>query len=126
MTVRRACAGGAAALAVLALAFGAVGCAAPGKPDVVPSDDAAGAAGGVTVQVVDNRYEPATVEISAGEAVTWEFGGSMDHDVVAEDGSFVSELAESGSYTHVFDEPGEYAYDCSVHPEMTGVVRVVE
>lgn len=123
MIGRRAVTGGLAGVAALALLVGVTGCA-PAKPEAVPSDDGATAA--VTVTVVDNRYEPADVEISVGDAVTWEFAGSMEHDVVAEDGEFVSELMQSGTYTHVFDAAGEFAYDCSVHPEMTGVVRVVE
>ena len=52
------------------------------------------------------------------------FSGVMEHDVVAEDGSFVSELQPSGQYVHVFEQAGDYPYDCSVHPEMTGVVTV--
>ncbi|EYT55253.1 copper-binding protein [Leucobacter sp. UCD-THU] len=96
------------------------GCS-PSKPDPVPSDDAEP---DVTVHAVDNRFEPAEVEIAPGSAVRWVFEGTAEHDVVAADGSFVSELMHEGSYTHVFDEAGDFEYDCSVHPEMTGVVRV--
>ncbi|MGO1538709.1 MAG: cupredoxin domain-containing protein [Leucobacter sp.] len=112
-----------ALLSAVGLVLGLAGCS-PAKPDTVPSADDASAA--VTVLAYDNAYEPAEVEIQVGEAVKWEFTGNMKHDVVAEDGSFVSELVDEGTYTVVFDEPGEYAYDCSVHPEMRGVVRVVE
>lgn len=111
------------AVTALGLAVSLVACAGgTGKPEVVPSDSSAQPA--VTVHVIDNRYEPAEVEIEAGQAVRWVFAGVMEHDVVAEDGSFVSELTIEGEYTHVFDEAGTYAYDCSVHPEMTGVVGV--
>lgn len=99
------------------------GCARPGKPELVPSADGVKAA--ITVRVFDNVYEPATVEVAPGQAVRWVFEGSMEHDVVAADASFVSELTTSGSYTHLFAEVGEFAYDCSVHPEMMGVVKVV-
>ncbi|MFT4232796.1 MAG: cupredoxin domain-containing protein [Leucobacter sp.] len=108
------------------LGIGAVaslaGCS-QGKPEPVPSDDDVKAA--VTVRAFDNAYEPREVEIAPGQAVRWVFEGPAEHDVVAEDGSFVSELVTAGSYTHVFGEPGDYPYDCSVHPEMTGVVHVV-
>lgn len=109
-----------AAAAVLAGALAA--CGGQGKPQTVPSD--AGASPVVTVHVIDNRYEPAQVEIGPGEAVRWVFEGTMEHDVVAEDASFVSDLMMQGEYVHVFDAAGEYPYDCSVHPEMTGVVTV--
>ncbi len=97
-------------------------CASAAKPPVVPS--ATGIEPVVTVQVIDNRYEPAEVVIEAGQAVRWVFSGTMEHDVVAADGSFVSELLTSGEYVHVFDQAGTFEYDCSVHPEMTGSIIV--
>ena len=91
------------------------------KPAAVPSDDVET---DVVVHIIDNRYVPAEIDIAAGTAVRWVFEGTAEHDVVAADGSFVSELMTEGSYTHVFKKAGDFAYDCSVHPEMTGVVRV--
>ncbi len=111
---------GIGAVALLAVPLAA--CAGGAKPKPVPSDT--GAEPAVTVTVIDNRYEPAEVEIEPGEAVRWVFKGKMEHDVVAKDGSFVSELMTTGEYVKRFDEAGEFPYDCSVHPEMTGVVRV--
>ena len=108
----------AAGLSLLALA----GCSAEAEP--VPSDDNAKDIGAV-VQVLDNKYEPAKVEIEVGQAVRWEFVARDKHDVVSTDRSFVSELTPGGTtYTHIFDEPGEYSYTCSIHPEMVGVVTV--
>lgn len=118
---RRMLTGAASVLGIGAAAMLA-GCARPGKPAVVPSDEGVEAV--VTVRAVDNTFEPREVEVAPGQAVQWLFEGTMEHDVVADDGSFVSELQKTGSYTHVFNEAGEFAYDCSIHPEMTGVVRV--
>lgn len=111
-----------ALISVTVLAFALSACAPASKPPLVPS--ANGADPVVTVQVVDNRYEPSEVQIEAGQAVRWVFQGVMEHDVVAEDGSFVSELITTGEYVHVFEEAGVFAYDCSIHPEMTGTVVV--
>lgn len=105
------------------LSIGAIAGCAAGKPEPVPSDDDVKAA--VTVRVVDNAFEPAEVRITPDQAVRWVFEGSVEHDVVADDRSFVSELMREGSYTHRFAEVGDYDYICSVHPEMRGVVRVV-
>ncbi|MCA0379489.1 MAG: cupredoxin domain-containing protein [Actinobacteria bacterium] len=108
---------------VVAAAFvGVLAACAQKKPAVVPS--AGGVTAVVTVAVIDNKFEPAAVEIKAGQALRWVFSGVMEHDVVAEDGSFVSELQAEGEYVHVFEQAGEYPYDCSVHPEMTGSVTV--
>lgn len=113
--------GAAASCAIVALAA-VTACSAPGKPETVPSS--AGVDAAVTVMVIDNRFEPAEVQIEAGEAVRWVFDAAMEHDVVAADASFVSELMSQGEYVHVFEAPGEFAYDCSIHPEMTGRVIV--
>jgi len=92
---------------------------------VVPSDELpADPNDVVTVRVVDNAFEPAEVEITPGQAVRWEFVGQQKHDVLAQDGSFVSELMNSGEYVHVFEEVGTWSYACSVHPEMVGAVTV--
>lgn len=115
---------GAASVLGIGAAGMLVGCARPSKPEVVPS--ATGVEPVVTVRAVDNKFLPAEVEVAPGQAVRWVFEGTMEHDVVAEDGSFVSELMHEGSYVHVFDAAGEFPYDCSIHPEMTGVVRVVQ
>ena len=110
-----------ALITAAALTAALSGCSA--KPDTVPSDD--GVEPAVVVRVVDNAFEPKDVSIKPGEAVRWEFGNnSANHDVVADDGSFVSELIFEGSYTHVFEDTGEFPYDCSIHPEMRGVVTV--
>jgi len=116
---RRSFAAFAAALSMIAAL---TACAGTAKPALVPSDT--GVEPVITVHVIDNRYEPAEVEISAGQAVRWVFEGAMEHDVVAEDASFVSELQNEGEYTHVFDAAGAFAYDCSIHPEMRGLVTV--
>lgn len=109
-------------LAAATLILGLAACSA-GKPEIVPSDE--GVEPAVTVRVVDNKYIPDTVDIKPGEAVQWIFeGSSAKHDVVADDGSFVSELQDEGTYTKVFPEAGSFGYDCSIHPEMTGVVNV--
>ncbi|WP_125098322.1 cupredoxin domain-containing protein [Leucobacter chromiireducens] len=118
---RRRLLGGVAGILGLGAAGALSGCA-PSKPELVPSDEGVKAA--VTVRAIDNRFEPREVEIEPGQAVRWVFEGSMEHDVVAKDGSFVSELQQTGSYTHLFEEAGDYDYLCSIHPEMTGVVRV--
>lgn len=119
---RRAVVGAVTGLLGLGAVLALSGCA-PAKPELVPSDDGVKAV--VTVRVYDNAYEPAEVTITPDQAVRWVFEGPADHDVVADDGSFVSELVREGDYTHLFSEEGSYEYDCSIHPEMRGVVHVV-
>lgn len=82
--------------------------------------------GGVTVQVLpNNTFSPATVTISPGQSVTWEWAeGSGFHNVVPDD----EEPASSGvlsegpkTYTYIFNAPGTYRYYCVAHGSLGGV-----
>lgn len=119
---RRSLFRGAVSIGVLGItSIGLASCS--GKPEPTPSDDDATDVAAV-VQIGDNFYEPVAVTVAPGQAVRWEWGGREQHDVVADDRSFVSELMREGTYTHVFDQAGEFAYLCSIHPEMRGMVTV--
>jgi plastocyanin len=121
MFARRVSLAGFAGIA-LVLAVTATGCTTTAEP--VPSDDTAKDIGAV-VQVLNNKYEPAEVTIIPGQAVRWEFVDRDKHDVVSSDRTFVSELLPAGNtYTHIFTTAGDYAYTCSIHPEMVGLVVV--
>ena len=74
-------------------------------------------------------FAPAAVRVSTGTTVVWEWTGlGSSHNVVAEDGSFESDLvAEEGhSFSRTFAEPGTVEYYCTPHRTMgmKGVVVV--
>jgi plastocyanin len=70
-------------------------------------------------------FEPAEVNVSVGETVTWVHEGSISHTVTADDGSFDSgTLAGGDTFEVTFDEPGSYPYTCSFHGSMQGTVTV--
>lgn len=110
-----------AAFSAAGLAVAIAGC--QGAPVPVPSDEQAKDIA-LTVYIGDNFYEPQSATISAGQAVKWEWVGKEKHDVVANDRSFVSELQVEGTYTHIFDDQGDFSYLCSTHPEMQGIITV--
>ena len=120
MLTRRSFVAGFAGVAGLGAVAALTGCTT--APEPTPSAD--GVEADIVVKAIDNAYEPAEVTVKRGQAIRWDFLGTQEHDVVAEDGSFVSELITEGSFTHVFDEAGEFPYLCSIHPEMTGLVTV--
>jgi plastocyanin len=77
------------------------------------------------VAVVDNAFRPGRLEIDAGTTVVWEWSGVSPHTVTARDGAFDSGILQTGaSWSRTFDDPGRYAYYCTLHPDMTGVVEV--
>lgn len=74
-------------------------------------------------------FEPAAVAVSTGTLVEWEWtGDGGDHNVVAENGSFRSEYANSAGYTfsHRFERSGVHLYYCKPHRSigMKGAIRV--
>lgn len=80
-----------------------------------------------SVVIDDYAFEPMTLRIAAGTAVTWENRDSSPHNVVsnATPRAFRSRTMGTGeSFTFTFGEPGTYGYFCSLHPHMQGVVVV--
>lgn len=82
--------------------------------------------GAASVEISDNTYQPATVEVSATDSVTWTNADDVAHTVTFTDGAVSSsdELAAGESFTATFDEPGTYAYVCALHPGMEATVTV--
>jgi plastocyanin len=63
--------------------------------------------------------------IAAGGSVTWTNQDPEAHNVVAQDGSFISPIVDpGGTYTRTFPSVGTFAYLCSLHAGMTGTVTV--
>lgn len=72
--------------------------------------------GGAEVVIKNLSFEPAEVTIKAGETVTWKNEDRRSHQIMSgappvmtED--FVSPLLQAGdTWSHTFEEPGEYPY----------------
>jgi plastocyanin len=78
-----------------------------------------------TVMVEHMAYTPDSVTVPVGATVTWTFGdAAIPHDVVFDDVNIASEQITDGTFHHIFTEPGTYTYHCSLHPNMTGTVKV--
>jgi plastocyanin len=88
---------------------------ADGGPVVAPGQEA-------LVSVEDNAFAPAELVVQAGATVVWEWAGDQEHNVVGD--GFESPLQEAGSFRQRFTTAGRYAYVCTVHVGMTGVVEV--
>ncbi|MGH9153240.1 MAG: plastocyanin/azurin family copper-binding protein [Acidimicrobiales bacterium] len=91
-----------------------------------PGDEPGAEAEPGTVVLRDIAFKPEVLRVEAGTTVTWRFEDrGIAHDVKAEDGSFVSEVMDSGTFEHTFDRPGSYDYLCTLHPtQMTGTIEV--
>jgi plastocyanin len=106
---------------IIATAIGSVlllaGCTGDGASEAAPVATSA-------ISVQDNQFEPEVVEVAAGDTVTWNWEGDNDHNVVGD--GFQSDVQSDGSFTQRFDEPGTYAYGCSLHGGMRGTVVVTD
>jgi|SRR5687767_5645876 len=96
----------------------------------------------VTIEAI--AFDPADLEVSVGDTVTWtNQDESVKHTVTSgkpgdkgvpgldnakpdkPDGVFDGTLADADdTFEFTFDEEGTFAYFCRVHPVMTAVVRV--
>jgi len=79
----------------------------------------------VAVQVVDFAFDPPTITIPVGTTVEWTNVGPTQHNVVSKDRIWESPILEAGgTFRFTFEEPGTYAYWCTLHPTMLGSVTV--
>ena len=80
------------------------------------------------VLIQDFAFDPPHIQVSAGDTVTWTGGTDEEaHTATADDGSFDTGTMNEGDTAEItFEEPGEYSYFCEIHPEMLGLVTVVE
>jgi plastocyanin len=78
-----------------------------------------------TKVMIDNfTFEPAQLTVKAGTTVTWTNRDDIPHTVVSA-GKFRSKTMDTdGTFTFTFTVAGEYKYFCSLHPHMTGTIRV--
>lgn len=65
--------------------------------------------------------------IVSGSRVVWTFADAESHNVTSVPDRFgKSSDTLQGSWEAVFDEPGEFSYNCTLHAEMRGYSIVVE
>jgi plastocyanin len=95
----------------------------------VPGSTAAPVSTGVnTVSIKNFAFNPSSLAVKTGSAVTWVNQDGVAHTIVSDTGSpltFSSDPLQTGaSFTFSFTQPGTYTYHCSIHPSMTGTIVV--
>ena len=70
-------------------------------------------------------FAPKEITVQPGTTIVWTNHDDTPHTVVSGDKTFASKgLDTDDRFEHTFDREGDFAYICSVHPFMTGVVHV--
>jgi plastocyanin len=78
------------------------------------------------VSIPGKVFVPGRLDVLVGDTVLWRNGDAASHTVTANDDSFDSGfLGPGGTFARTFAKPGLYAYHCTIHKFMRGVVRVV-
>ena len=78
-----------------------------------------------TIVTIDNfTFQPVQLTVKVGTTVTWKNHDDIPHTVVSA-GKFRSKTLDTDdSFSFTFTAAGDYKYFCSLHPHMTGVVKV--
>jgi plastocyanin len=78
-----------------------------------------------TVAIDNFVFAPAKLDVKAGTKVVFLNRDDSPHNVVLETLKKRSPLLDTGERFEItFDKPGDYAYFCGLHPQMTGHVVV--
>jgi plastocyanin len=102
-----------------------------------PAIEAGGGGHGVCAQPRDGADEPVVVKnmcftpavlyVQPGDTVEWQQKDAAPHNVTLFDAEVVGgndNLYDGDTVTRAFQDPGVYAYYCSIHPSMLGVIVV--
>jgi len=78
-----------------------------------------------TEVTIDNfTFSPAELTVKVGTTVTWKNHDDIPHTVVSA-GKFRSKTLDTDDgYSFTFTAAGGYNYFCSLHPHMTGMIKV--
>jgi plastocyanin len=78
-----------------------------------------------TVSITATAFSPKSRTIATTDAIKWTNTDTKNHQVVANNGSFVSPtIAPGKTYTHVFNTAGTFNYHDALHPTLTGKIVV--
>ena|ERR1700694_3521770 len=74
---------------------------------------------------IDNfTFAPAELTVKVGTTVTWTNHDDIPHTIVSA-GKFRSKTLDTDdSFSFTFTAAGDYKYFCSLHPHMTGMIKV--
>jgi plastocyanin len=77
-----------------------------------------------TIHIDNFTFEPAELTVKPGSTVTWVNRDDIPHTIVSA-GKFRSKTLDTDdSFSFTFTAPGDYRYFCSLHPHMTGMIKV--
>ena len=104
------------ALALL-VAVGALAGCGGGK-----SSSGGGQSSGAAVTIDNFAFTPATLNVKAGQQVTWTNKQGVTHTVTADGSAFDHQMPSGATFSFTFAKGGSFAYHCTIHPFMHGTI----
>ena len=103
----------------------------PAEEETATEEEPAGG-GAASVSMASIQFDPAELEVKAGDTITFTNDEAVPHDVHKTAGpgaDFASGptggMMEGDTFELTLDEPGKYKYVCNVHaPGMAGTITV--
>jgi plastocyanin len=78
-----------------------------------------------SIEIVKFAFSPKEVTVTPGTTVTWINRDETPHAIIAGDKSFASKAMDTDDrFEYTFTTEGDFAYACTLHPFMTGIVHV--
>jgi plastocyanin len=78
-----------------------------------------------TVTIEGMRFQPESLTIARGDTVVWVNNDLVPHTATSEAGSFDSQIIQpEKSWKFTASKKGEFAYTCTFHPTMKGMLQV--
>jgi plastocyanin len=114
-------------LLVIAIVCAALaGCGGDDSGGGTAGSSQACASDAVVIKMSNIKFDPEQATAKVGQPICWTNEDTVDHDAVANSGaSFKSDLFSKGqTFTAKVDQPGTVKYECTIHPGMTGEIKV--
>ena len=78
----------------------------------------------VDISIDNFTFAPQELKLKVGDSVTWTNHDDIPHTIVSA-GKFRSKTLDTdGTFSFTFTAAGDYKYFCSLHPHMTGMIKV--
>ena len=78
-----------------------------------------------TIEITRFAFQPKEITVAPGTTIVWTNHDEIPHTVTSADKVLASKAMDTDDvYQHTFDDEGDVAYFCAVHPFMTGIVHV--
>jgi len=91
----------------------------PSQPEEIPTYSGPSAENHLNIFIRDSKFIPNANAMPTGTIVTWYNEDKISHNITG-DGWSSGDLATGQTFSKTFDSPGDYKYQCSIHPAMKG------